>query len=538
MIRSVLDTNRVTEEQQDERPIRDGADSGRVSTWMGAVVGFLAAAVALSIGELASAVIGSDTSPVTAVGTVFIDEFAASLKELAIALFGTNDKPALITGVVVVSLLLGTVLGIASISRRWILPVGIVLFGGVGVWAIVTDPLGSWSDALAMAVPATIAGIVAALGLFAVADRSTAAVVSPMNTDPRVRTADRRSFLFASGATAAGAGAAIVLARAWRPDGSVPVTADASLPIPAESVPVPATGSFSDPGLTSYITPNADFYRIDTALRSPRVTASNWSLNLTGLVDNEFSLSYEELLAMESVSVPVTIQCVSNEVGGNLIGTAVWQGVPLTDLLDRAGVRNDAEQIVGRSVDGFTAGFPLSDALDGRTAVVAYAMNGEPLPRDHGYPARLVVAGLYGYVSATKWLESIELTTWDAFDGYWIPRGWSKVGPIKTASRIDVPSRTVPAGDVAVAGVAWAPGRGISRVELQVDDGDWVECDLASSASEETWVQWRYVWRAAAGDHRLRVRATDGDGEVQTMENAPPAPDGASGYHTRTVQVG
>ena len=194
--------------------------------------------------------------------------------------------------------------------------------------------------------------------------------------------------------------------------------------------------------------------------------------------------------------------------------------------------------MVGRSVDGFTAGFPLADARDGRTALVAYAMNGEPLPRDHGYPARLVVAGLYGYVSATKWLQSIELATWDGFDGYWIPRGWSKDGPIKTASRIDVPSSSVAAGDVPVAGVAWAPGRGISRVELQIDDGDWGECELSASASDETWVQWRFAWSATPGSHRLRVRATDGDGDVQTMDTAPPAPDGATGHHSRTIQVG
>ena len=328
-----------------------------------------------------------------------------------------------------------------------------------------------------------------------------------------------------------------MLARNWRPDSSVPTVADAALPAPSESVAAPTSGTYSDPGLTPYITPNNDFYRIDTALRSPRVDTSDWALELTGLVDNEFSISYDELLEMDSVSVPVTIQCVSNEVGGNLVGTAVWQGVPLADLLDRAGVRADAEQVVGRSVDGFTAGFPLSDALDGRTALVAYAMNGMPLPRDHGYPARLIVAGLYGYVSATKWLQTIELTTWDAFDGYWIPRGWSKLGPIKTASRIDVPSGEVNAGQVAIAGVAWAPGRGISRVEVQIDDGDWADCELATTSNDETWVQWRRAWAAVPGSYELRVRATDADGQVQTMDTAPPAPDGATGYHTRTVRV-
>ena len=215
----------------------------------------------------------------------------------------------------------------------------------------------------------------------------------------------------------------------------------------------------------------------------------------------------------------------------------MWLGVPLQTLLDRAGIRSGASQVVGRSVDGFTAGFPLVDALDGRTALVAYAMNGEPLPAAHGYPARLVVAGLYGYVSATKWLREIELSTWDGFDGYWIPRGWSKDGPIKTQSRIDVPRADVRAGRVTVAGVAWAPGRGVDRVEVQVDNGPWLEVELGAVANDETWRTWRLGWDATEGEHRLRVRATDGVGAIQTSDEQPPAPDGATGWHTRTVSV-
>ena len=299
--------------------------------WMGALIGVITAAVALAVGELVSAIIGSDTSPVTAVGTVFIDEFAASLKELAVELFGTNDKRALITGVVVTSSVFGAGLGIASVRRRWILPTGVVLFGFVGAWAIVTDPLGSWGDALTMASPSTAAGIATAVGLFAVADRETPIITSPKdsrqnNTDPRTRTADRRGFLLASGTTVAGAGAALVLARAWRPDGSVPAVDQAALPAPLESVPVPKAGLYTDPGITPYVTSNATFYRIDTALRSPRVDASSWSMNVSGLVDNPFTIDYDELLAMDSLSVPVTIQCVSNEVGGNLVGTAMLAG--------------------------------------------------------------------------------------------------------------------------------------------------------------------------------------------------------------------
>jgi DMSO/TMAO reductase YedYZ molybdopterin-dependent catalytic subunit len=308
------------------------------------------------------------------------------------------------------------------------------------------------------------------------------------------------------------------------------------LPRPVPSTPLPADVT-TVRGLSPYVTSNLDFYRIDTAIITPQVDAAGWRLSVVGLVDHPFELTYDELLKLDSIETPVTIQCVSNEVGGDLIGNAVWHGVPLATLLDRAAVRDEASQLVGRSVDGFTAGFPLENAFAGRTALVAYAMNGEPLPAAHGYPARLVVAGLYGYVSATKWLRDIEITTWDAFDGYWIPRGWSKTGPIKTQSRIDVPTRAVSAGRQTIAGVAWAPGRGISRVEVQIDDHPWLDAELDDVASDETWRTWHLPWEATRGSHRLRVRATDGAGETQTDEERPPAPDGATGWHTRTVNV-
>jgi hypothetical protein len=242
---------------------------------------------------------------------------------------------------------------------------------------------------------------------------------------------------------------------------------------------------------------------------------------------------------MDRIEEFITLSCVSNEVGGDLVGNALWSGVALTDLLDLAGARSDATQIVGRSVDGWTAGFPTAVATDGRPAMVAVTMNGEPLPVEHGFPARLIVPGLYGYVSATKWLTEIELTTWDAFDGYWIPRGWAKEGPIKTQSRIDVPrpGATLATGPTPIAGVAWAPGRGIDRVEVRVDEGPWESARLSDALSEHTWVQWAHTWDATPGAHRLQVRATDGDGHTQTAELAPPAPSGATGYHTVRVEV-
>ena len=298
-----------------------------------------------------------------------------------------------------------------------------------------------------------------------------------------------------------------------------------------------ATATPEIAGLSPYITPTSDFYRIDTALQTPQVDVASWELRITGMVDAPYTLTYDELLAFDSVEEVVTMSCVSNEVGGNLIGNATWQGVPLAAVLERAGVQAGATQIVGRSVDDFTAGFPSEVALDGRTALVAYAMNGEPLPADHGFPARLVVAGLYGYVSATKWLREIELTTWEGFDGYWVPRGWSKEGPIKPQSRIDVPrgGSDLTAGRQAVAGVAWAPIEGISRVEVQVDDGPWMEAELGDVVSGNTWVQWWLDWDATPGEHRLQVRATTVGGETQTDERVPPAPDGATGWHRRTA---
>jgi DMSO/TMAO reductase YedYZ molybdopterin-dependent catalytic subunit len=260
------------------------------------------------------------------------------------------------------------------------------------------------------------------------------------------------------------------------------------------------------------------------------------------MVDRPYTVDFPDLLDMPMVERDVTLSCVSNRVGGNLVGNARWLGVPLTEILDRAGVQSGAEQLVGRSVDEFTVGFPVEAAYDGREALVAVGMNGEPLPFEHGFPARLVVAGLYGYVSATKWLSEIELTTWDGFDAYWVPRGWAKEAPIKTQSRIDTleDGDQVSTGTQVVAGVAWAPTRGISKVEVQFgEDQPWVEAELSEPLSENAWVQWRADWDAVIeGRHLIRCRATDGTGDLQTDDIVPPAPDGATGWHTVRVFVG
>jgi DMSO/TMAO reductase YedYZ molybdopterin-dependent catalytic subunit len=297
---------------------------------------------------------------------------------------------------------------------------------------------------------------------------------------------------------------------------------------------VPAGADLGIDGVSPFVTPNGDFYRIDTALIVPQVRTDGWTLRVHGMVDRELELTFDDLLARQLVEADVTLACVSNEVGGDLIGNARWLGVRLDELLREAGVRRGATQVVPRSSDGFAAGFPTEVALDGRDALVAVGMNGEALPLRHGFPARLVVPGLYGYVSATKWLTEIELTTWDAFDSYWVRRGWAKEAPIKTQSRIDTPrsGASLRPGRVAVAGVAWAQGRGVEAVEVRVDDGPWQPARLATAVGADTWRQWVHEWDATPGRHTITARATDGTGAVQTSERAEPIPDGASGWHS------
>ena len=296
--------------------------------------------------------------------------------------------------------------------------------------------------------------------------------------------------------------------------------------------------SVAEPGVSPFFTPNDNFYRVDTALTVPQVRAEDWQLRIHGMVDQEVRLSFDDVLARSLVEEDITLTCVSNTVGGDLLGTARWLGIPLSELLDEAGVQAGATQLVGRSVDGYTCGFPLV-SLDGRPALVAVGMNGEPLPLQHGFPARLIVSGLYGYVSATKWLTEIEITTFDEFDQYWVRRGWDEEAPIKTMARIDTPSTlaTLDAGTNVIGGVAWAQTRGIAKVEVAIDDGEFAEAVLADEHNLHTWRQWSLPWEATSGRHRITVRATDATGELQTDERAEPFPNGASGWMSIFVDV-
>lgn len=512
----------------------------------------LAVAAALVATELVGLADATAPSLLVGVQTWFIDTFGASLKDLAVALFGTGHKTALDVGTFVVALGLGPVAARAEVRRQGVGAGVIAGFGLLGVLATLGHPQASGP----VTVLAGVAGVgVGVVVLWVLLDRFGLRIAPgplrsrpPTDLDPRatpapagagLATGTRREVLLwglgtgaavvTAGAIARGAGDVVRRSRATIPT---------SLPAPVTTARVPSAPPFATPGLTPYIVAPEDFYLIDTSPTPPLVVTDEWTLRITGMVDRDLTLTYADLLARDLVEEVVTLSCVSNEVGGSLVGNAVWTGVPLRRLLDEAGVQDGATQLVGEAVDGFTAGFPTA-ALDGdRTALVAVGMDGRPLPRAHGFPARLVVSGLYGYVSATKWLSEIRLTTLEE-DGYWIDRGWAKEAPVKVQSRIDVPQNraTVAAGPVAVAGVAWAPSRGISRVEVRVDGGRWQEAELGSVASDDTWVQWHLAWDATAGDHELQVRAVTGDGEVQSGDDVAPIPDGAEGWHTRTVRV-
>jgi len=510
-------------------------EGSRVSLWAAALAGIAAGAAALGVAELLAGILPGAASPIIAIGDLVISLQPPGAKQFVVDLFGTADKLVLNVLIAAVAIVGAAGIGILARGRSGFATLG---FGAAGILALAAglrDPL---SEPITTFLVVTVAVVTAVVIL-----RWLLRLATPARAEAEMPDWSRRRFIGSSIAVIGVAAASGAIGRILLDRGRlVGSTSEAEIPVAAQPVPpLPEGSSLDVSGITPLVVPNTEFYRIDTALLVPRPDIDTWRLRVTGLVDAPFELTYDELLAMPLVEQYVTIACVSNEVGGNLVGNAVWRGARLKHLLERAQIRPEATQIVGRSVDGFTVGFPTAHAIaDEREPLVAVAMNGEPLPANHGFPARLIVPGLYGYVSATKWLTEIELTTWEAFDAYWIPLGWSKTGPILTQSRIDTPRNgaSLGAGTVPVAGVAWAPDRGVSAVELRVDGGSWELAETSTPISDATWVQFVYDWEAQPGDHTLEVRATDGTGEIQTDERARPPPDGARGHHTIQVRVG
>jgi DMSO/TMAO reductase YedYZ molybdopterin-dependent catalytic subunit len=502
-----------------------------------ALGGLLAGALTLGVATLLSGALaraslaGGQPSPVLAVGAAFVDRTPLWLKDVAVSTFGTNDKLALFVGMALVLAVVCAAIGVLAARRRTAGFVAFAVVGALGAAAVVSRP-GSRPLDIVPTLVGTMAGLWALSTLLRWGSRA----------EQGRSGLDRRRLLLggAGVAVAAAASSAVGQLLGGRANAVARARADVIVPMVPTPVSVPAAAQLQVPGITPYVVPNAEFYRIDTALVVPQVDTRGWKLRVHGLVDREVEIDWDTLMAKPMQEALVTLTCVSNEVGGDLAGNAVWTGWPIRELLAMAGPQRGADMVLSTSIDGFTAGTPLQALTDNRNALLAVAMNGEPLPVEHGFPVRMVVPGLYGYVSATKWVVDLKVTTFAADVAYWTPRGWSERGPIKTASRIDVPASgdRVKPGTVAVAGVAWAQHRGIRAVEVRVDDGPWQPARLAAEPTVDSWRQWVFKWDAAKGNHTLTVRAVDGTGAVQTSRVAPPAPDGASGWHSVTVTAG
>jgi DMSO/TMAO reductase YedYZ molybdopterin-dependent catalytic subunit len=542
------------------------------SALAGAVAGVLTAAVAMGVGQLAAGLTVAQSSPVLAVGQAAIDLTPLPVKDFAISTFGANDKTALLVGILVILAAFAAVIGILAVRRLALGLAGLGVFACIGLAAALTRPTATVEYVIPTLVGAAAGAFAltrlvrAAHGLDSRPSRSAAArtpaselkppdLPGPAEATPATsftflpspddrgasRGPARRRFLTTSGIAVVTAAAGALVGRELITRHNVSA-ARAALRFPKPAVaapPLPPGVNLNIPGLSSFITPNGSFYRVDTALLLPEVDPATWQLRIHGMVQREVSITFDQLLRRPLIENYITLTCVSDPVGGPYVGNARWLGASLADLIRQARPLGSADQLLCTSVDGFTSGTPLQVVLDGRDALLTVAMNGQALPVAHGFPARMVVPGLYGYVSACKWVTDIEVTTFASAYAYWATRGWSQQGPIKTESRIDVPvsNSTIAPGRTPVAGVAWAQHKGVAAVEVRVDSGPWQQARLAAVPDIDTWRQWVWDWDATPGTHVLEARATDATGYTQTAVQAQPPPNGASGYPSAAVVV-
>ena len=541
------------------------------------IAGLLAAFIAVGVGQLLAGIVAPDASPIVAVGEASIDHTPPPVKNFAISAFGSNDKAVLVTGILAVLAIFAAIVGALALRRLWYGMVGLACFSALGLAAALTRPTASPS----WAVP-TLAGAAAAAAALALLVR--AAPPAPAAADPSAELAphddpaagpdaadpvpaaarwwpdapaagqpapggrpagapgpQRRTFLV-TGSAVAGTAAVAYLGGRYLGERTSVSRAQASLRIPRPANPAPPLPAGSDlriPGLSPFITPNGSFYRVDTAIVLPEIPPASWQLRVHGMVAREITIDFDQLIRRPLTANYITLACVSNPVAGPYIGNALWVGTSVASLLREAGVRAGADQLLCTSADGFSSGAPVQTVMDGRDAMLAVAMNGTALPVEHGFPVRMVVPGLYGYVSACKWITDIEVTTYASNVAYWAQRGWDPQAPIKTESRIDVPTgtTTLKPGPTKVAGVAWAQHKGITAVEVQVDRGPWQQARLAAVPDIDCWRQWVWDWNATPGRHTIQARATDATGYTQTPSQAPPEPNGASGYPSVSVSV-
>lgn len=517
------------------RDERDAARATRRWAWLAGAVAGLAG---LAITDLVAWLVARAGSPVAAVGELIINLLPGSLVNFGKETLGTADKPVLLAIIVVAVLILCALAGQLELRRRF---AGAAVFAVVAVIGLIG--IGAQPDATLPGYVPTIVGLLLGYMILNILIGKLQQWRLPdAAKDDAAQSMGRRNFLAWTVLIGAGSVVAAVTGQLLAGASSAVESAREKLKLPTPTTPPPgppANADFHINGLASYVTPNDDFYRIDTALQVPVIDPASWSLKITGMVQNKIEINYAELTGKPLVEHMTTLTCVSNYIGGDLAGNALWLGYPIRQLLAQAQPLAGADMVLSKSHDGWTASTPLAVLTDPhREALLAVGMNGEPLPIEHGFPVRMVVPGLYGYVSATKWVTELKVTTYAEDQAYWTPLGWSARAPIKLASRIDVPGRgTVNAGRVVVAGVAWAQHTGISAVEVQVDRNGWQPAQLADTVGPDTWRQWRYEWTAAPATHTLTVRATDADGNLQTAEAKPPMPDGATGYHSIQVKV-
>lgn len=517
---------------------RNSTGRKRFLLWA-AVAGVVSGAVFLATAELLALIVAREASPILAVGGFVIDIVPQPFKEFAIATFGEYDKIALLAGLALAVVIASAIAGILQFVRAPLGVIALALAGVLSTAAIVTragvTPLGFLPP-----VAGAVAGS-AVLVLLLRRLRTWRNEAAPDPAEPQTAMG-RRQFFLLTGIAAASAAVVGVASRAV----STTVASVASLrdslklPSPRSTVTVPGGAELDVPGLSALFTPNKDFYRVDTALTVPTIDPQTWRLVIDGMVDRRVEMSFQDILDMGLDEYAITLTCVSNEVGGELVGNAMWLGVPLRDVLKKAGVTKGADMVLSRSIDGYTASTPLSALTDENLdAILAVGMNGEPLPLEHGFPVRMVVPGLYGYVSATKWLTELKVTTFDKDEAYWTPRGYSAEAPIKFSSRIDTPKlgSAVAAGTIPIAGVAWAQSVGIERVEVSIDDGDWQPATMSAPVNDDSWVQWFLEWEATPGTHYLAVRAVNKAGDLQIEERAPIAPNGSAGWQRSLIRV-
>lgn len=516
----------------------------RASLALAALAGLVSGAVFLGVAEVLALLVARSASPILAVGGFVIDIVPQPFKEFAIATFGANDKIALLAGLGLAVVIASAMGGVLEYLRS---PLGVVVVAIAGLLSTAAVVSRTGVTPLSF-VPPVIGAVAASVVLVALARRLRRWRRPVPTTDAIDAAPDdaqalgRRGFFRLAGVAGISAVIVGVTARVvTAATSSVDAIRDAlKLPAPRRTLTVPAGAELDVPGLSPLFTPNADFYRVDTALTVPAIDPSTWRLVVDGMVERRVELSFDDLVGMGLDEYGITLTCVSNEVGGGLVGNARWLGVPVRDILRMAGPHAGADMVLSRSIDGYTASTPLSALTDdGLDAILAVAMNGEPLPAEHGFPVRMIVPGLYGYVSATKWLTELKVTTFAADEAYWTPRGYSAEAPIKLSSRVDVPKVGGPVapGRVPVAGMAWAQPTGVARVEVNIDDTGWIPATISTPVNDESWVQWMYEWDAAPGTHYIAVRAWNKKGELQEQQRAPVAPNGSTGWHRVLVTV-